>query len=181
MLSRGLAHAALPRYHGVCMPEGLTHLVDRKGSIVIDSRFLPILFVTFRGGSTEGLIRDYFKKLEALHRRLGPDARYVSITDAREASHPPAAVRKLVADLTEAHRDVWSRLVLRSLTVIDSAVIRGAFTAIEWISRRPFDIQMVASVSAALDEAARVLDEAGLPWPTGVRRGGDTFPTPPTD
>lgn len=77
---------------------------------------------------------------------------FVSIVDARRMTRAPSAkVRRMIADWEQANGDLGSRYNRGVAFVTESALIRGAMTALQWISP-----PRVPTVYEATMESARV-------------------------
>jgi hypothetical protein len=134
--------------------------------VVAEERFAPIYVSTWFGEATERVVMDYF----AYHRRMMDEhirARrpFAIITDATDAERPSPKVRSLIAEITDASADPGA-LMVGNYLVLSNALVRGAFTAMQWLSRKRWPTIVVATpaeaVSRALDELAKV----GAPLPS---------------
>lgn len=134
----------------------------RGGSIAaVDDSHLPVLISTFRGhielemaqwhhGATSVILR---------HRhQLGQPVVY--ITDSRGMHVPSATVRKYWADIMRENEAVMNAM-LGNFVVLDSPIMRGALTAIEWLTTLSRRIHYVATMEQAAVEANRCLSEHG--------------------
>src|SRR5579863_10531447 len=109
---------------------------DGSAAIVFDDGSIPILIASSFGVVTEKLVREAFAWLRAFAvERHARRERWLTIIDARGAGRPPASVRSLVSELTDEIRAAAPDGELASLFVMESALMRGALTAIMWVSR----------------------------------------------
>lgn len=77
---------------------------------------------------------------------------FVSIVDARKMNRAPSAkVRRMIADWEAQHGDLGTRYNRGVAFVTESALIRGAMTALQWISP-----PKVPTVYEATMESARL-------------------------
>jgi hypothetical protein len=101
---------------------------------------------------------------------------YLTIADGRQANRPPATVRKLLAELSQDMSEEGHARFVASILVLESALVRGALTAIQWMSRRALRMESAASMPAAIARARTLLMRAGAPFPSSL---GRDYPTPP--
>jgi hypothetical protein len=150
-------------------PSGVQRIVDESGEIVMDERWFPVLVVTWLDSPGLDAVRRYFEWNERMIDRVraGPGA-YVNITDSLEAHRPSPRVRALVAELTDAMPDDATELGVGNYVVFGSALIRGALTAMQWLSRDPWNITMVASLRQAIERSLDDLEVADVAPPPGL-------------
>jgi hypothetical protein len=94
--------------------------------------------------------------------------RYAFITvSPRGASPPGAQERKAIAEWANLPRSrKFSRdLCVCSASVLESALMRGALTAMMWIWTPASPHKAVADLSEALDYTLSMLEQAGVPLP----------------
>jgi hypothetical protein len=139
---------------------------DGSSSIVLDDSLGSILVSTSFGVTTEKLTRQTFDWLHTFSAAVrARKSHYVTVIDARGAARPPASVRGLIATLTDELRAFAPGVELGSLFVAESALIRGALTAIMWVSRSSWQPIMVSSCDEALQRGAQILRNAGVEPP----------------
>jgi hypothetical protein len=135
---------------------------------VVDATWFPVLFTTFYGANNEPVVRHWFDWYHAQCRRADAEnIQYVSITDATPSERPPATVRKLIADLTDAGEERWTELCLGAYIVLDSAIVRGALTAVQWLSPRTRRLSPVATLEDAIAESSAAMQRANMVLPPG--------------
>jgi len=144
----------------------MPRFTDGTAAIIIDDSTSPLLVATSYGVTTEKLAREAFAWLRefaaGMRARRG---RYVTVIDARQAGRPSASVRQLVSTLTDELREVAPGAELASLFVAESVLIRGALTAIMWVSRSSWRPILVSSCEEALQRGAEILRAAGVEVP----------------
>ncbi len=146
--------AAMPRFE------------DGSSAIVLDDRLGSLLVATSFGVTTEKLTRQTFEWLHTFAAAtLARKARYVTVIDARAAERPNASVRGLISTLTDELRAAAPGVELASLFVAESALIRGALTAIMWVSRSSWRPILVSSCDEALQRGVQILRDAGIEAP----------------
>jgi hypothetical protein len=126
-----------------------------------DSRF-PVVVVTFPGSYSDPEFEDY---LERMTRLLERKKKNVTILDARQASTTTAKQRAKQATWIKAHDALLKEFSCGSAFVIESALVRGALTAILWLQPMPVQHAVVPTMEAAEQWALRRLIEAGVPLP----------------
>lgn len=150
--------------------EGIAIVREGTASVVLDSRAWPVVITTWFGTPTEGLVDRYFDQhATILERGRKNSERIVLISDTFATERPTATARKRIADRTSAHADVAQSITLQSFIVIESALIRGAVTALSWVMPSMEENEVVGSIETAIDRALAALDAAGIARPTGLR------------
>lgn len=95
--------------------------------------------------------------------------RYVSITNLSMMDGVPnASDRKVMADWMGKHSDYVGRWALGNSTVIRSAVVRGALTALYWVQKPPTAQTAHGTLRESIEWGLGMLDQAGIPRPAGV-------------
>jgi hypothetical protein len=144
------------------------YLAYRDGdcAFVADARDFPLLVTTWWGEASVPLVRRFFAWNDAMcTRAMSEDTHVAMVSDNRHSKRPPATVRKLLAELTDASTEIAGGRALPTLVVIDNALVRGALTAIQWLSARSWGVQVVASVEDGLRQALDALAAAGAEPP----------------
>jgi hypothetical protein len=163
------------------MPVDLVGFRDGDCAYVGDIRWFPVMITTFFGESNETQIRHWFDWYHGLFARLpAAGTRYVAITDATRSQRPPPTIRKLIAELTDAFPEPWTEACVATYVVLDSAIVRGALTAMQWLSSRSWRINPVASMADALEQAIAAMTKAGMPIPAGMSPAAYVAPAMPT-
>lgn len=145
---------------------GVTVLEDGDAAVVMDERSWPLVTSTWFGTSTEPLVEQFFRHTDGqLDRANARGEKIVLIADTYGASPPPAKVRRRIAELSSAQGPRSEPLVLVSVTVIQSVLIRGAVTALSWIDPSLSRGKNVASFDAALASALAAMQAAGVGVP----------------
>jgi hypothetical protein len=133
------------------------------GRVVFDDRYAPLLIATFFGemglDSAEWFERTHTR---ALHRQIALGSKVVSISDATRSERPSPEVRRFWAENTQNSPPAVKAAMLGTFVVIDSAILRGAMTAIGWLSEEARAIEPFRTVDDAIAEAVRRLDGAGF-------------------
>mgnify|MGYP001347076277 CR=1 FL=1 len=141
-------------------------LRDGDRAFVADRRFYPVVFIKWWGEMNEPLVRAAFRWLDEVNAQARADGiKVVSVNDSRMSKRPPATIRKLMAELIDetGHDDA-----LPSIVVMENPLIRGAMTAMRWLSSREWKVETTADVPAGLRRALALLAEAGVAGPRGL-------------
>jgi hypothetical protein len=151
------------------MPTDYFQARDGEGGVVGDARHFPVLIATWFGEPTERLVRRYFAwsdevASEAYERR----ERYVIIADNTKARRPQPQTRALIATLIDAGPAAKTDRIVESFAVFDSALVRGAVTAMQWLSKKDWNLTTTATVQQAITAALAVLAKHGLRRPPGL-------------
>lgn len=104
---------------------------SHEENIRIDESRLPLFVATFLGSATNEEFAEYLRRLSANLARRQPTA---IVVDSRKAVSVTAAQRKQQAEWIDANRDDLRRYVVGTAFVIESALMRGALTAIFWMT-----------------------------------------------
>jgi len=139
---------------------------DGEAAVVADDRHAPIYMSTWYGAATEQVVVDFF----AYNRRVIDDNMraqrpFVIITDATDAARPAPKVRSLITEETDGSPDPGA-LMVGNYLVLSNALVRGAFTAMQWLSRRRWPTIVVATPAEALRRALVDLARAGARAPS---------------
>lgn len=144
----------------------LRYIVDGGSVVVLDARYWPVVFATWFDEPTESLVRKYFEAHDVLLERGRANREpFVLVTDTFATKQPSAKARRLVADLTNAQPAHAASLTIGSIIVIESAILRGVVTALQWILPRMADSICVATISQAVERSLSTLDERGVKRP----------------
>jgi hypothetical protein len=150
---------------------------DGDASVVGDIRHFPILIATWFGEPTEHLVRAYFAWSDEVAREaFERGQRYVIISDNAHAERPSPTIRKLISALIDAGPAAETDRVITSFVVFESALVRGAVTAMQWLSRKDWNLTTSATVQLAVAGALSVLKQYRMPIP--ARLSASTYVTP---
>ena len=135
------------------------------GEVVVE-RQGPLLFVTWFDEQDERLVDAYFAEYER-HVREAHEAgeRFVLISDALDAKAPGATIRQRIMARTEAMPEFFRDVQIANYVVLASATVRGALTAMSWLSRTPWASEYVATPAEAIERSRGVLRGAGVDVP----------------
>jgi hypothetical protein len=151
-------------------------IVDGEASIVFDESWEPVYIATWFGSATEKMIRFYFDWVGGIVTwRLRANEPFVIVTDGIDAARPSPAVRRLVTELTDALPE-FERVDAGSYLVHSSALVRGAVTAMQWVSKRRYKAQPVSSCAEALRRGYGDLERASVRPPA---RTPESYLRPP--
>lgn len=133
--------------------------VDGESEFVIDTSHLPLLITTWFGSPTLGLVAVYMDWfVHFIDHNRSASRKFVILDDAIRAGRPAPAVRGLLAKI-QCPKDV----VVDRVVVVDTAAIRGAMTALSWITGNP--IKTTQTIDQGVRECLACLDEAKVPRP----------------
>lgn len=139
---------------------------NARGAVVLDDRYAPLVITTFLG-ETDLELGQWFteanKKIFVSQAALG--RRVVSISDATYARKPSPEMRRFWAETSNNAGDSMKQASLATFIVVNSALLRGAITAIGWLSPALRDLESFANIDDAVREGLARLIKAGLPVP----------------
>lgn len=87
----------------------------------------------------------------------------IIVSDARFAAHD-AAQRKLWSDWSNEHMDIATRTTAATIVVLDSVILRGALTALNWITPPRVPQHITASPQEAAQMARTAATTHALPF-----------------
>jgi hypothetical protein len=135
---------------------------EGESTIVVDDHLAPIYFAAWIGVPTETIARSYCNwSTKVIQRAVRTQRACVVIIDSASAARPSAAVRAAIAEMTERTPRV------AVYVSAPHALVRGAITAMQWISRKPWPMTMVSSVEDGAKKALVFLRNAGVTPPEG--------------
>ncbi len=163
------------------MPEEYFTARDGGSSVIGDIRHFPVLIVTWFGEPTEPLVRAYFAWSDEVAREAHANGqRYAIISDNSHALRPSPTVRKLIATLIDEGPAAKTDRVVASFAVFESALVRGAVTAMQWLSRQSWNLHTTATVQHAVEGALDALAEQGIQRPAHLSPATYVTPEAPT-
>jgi hypothetical protein len=113
-------------------------------------------------------VRSYIAEVNALYDRK---ARFATLVDSsRMASVPGAAERRKLAEWQNTTVALIRRYNVFTATVVRSAVMRGALTAMHWVFPPPNEQIAVASFGEGFAIALNRLEADGCVFPDALRR-----------
>jgi hypothetical protein len=133
----------------------------------------PVLYVRISGAVTDRGWRDMYA---AYARFYAKKQRYLCITDATGLrAVPDAQARGLIASLAKVHEPDSKLWIWHSHVVFDSAIVRGALTAITWLAPPVYPISYVATAKDAVARSVSILQEARMQVPESLRVFGTSL------
>jgi hypothetical protein len=138
----------------------------KTGAIVCDDRYGPLLVTTFIGVIDLEAAR-WFEEVHtrAILRQVALGRRVVSVNDSTQTGSPTPELRKFWSEMAERTSPTVLTAMLGTFVVLDSALMRGALTAISWLSPVLRDIESFATLPLALKAGTERLAAAGTPVP----------------
>lgn len=159
---------------------GTLSFVDGSASVVVDDRSWPVVFATWFGEATVPLVEEYFAHHATLIERARAErTRIVLVTDTFGADRPSPKARKRIGELSAAQAATVAPHTLKSIVVIESALLRGVVTALAWIDPGLAQSENIASIEGAIERALALLDGAGIPRPKALTASGYRRPPRP--
>lgn len=127
---------------------------------------LPLALLTTK----RTLVQSDAEPIFAIYRDLcAKQISFVAVSDVRgSTSMPDPLTRKCFAEHAQRfalQSKPWS---LGSIVVVKSEVVRGAMTAIQWLSRSSTQHVYCADMQSAVDHAITLLNAAGVHLPSAV-------------
>ena len=121
-----------------------------------------------------GYARDDFDEMFADYERLiAQGKRYAIVVDfPLNVALMRAAERRLVADWWLPRKDAIMRVNALTVTVLQSALLRGAYTALLWMVQPPNPQGVAASVPEGIRMCVAQLEREGVSIPPKLRAYG---------
>lgn len=153
----GSAVEQLPNY---------TVIRDVNNAVIFDDRVPGFVFTTWFGEATVPLVDRYYERHASHLADLRKEKRrFVLITDTFAAARPSPNARKRIADLLVTLGPDRRYLTVGSYLVIESALIRGAVTALAWLDASLAETVSVPNVDVAIERGLVDLRNAGQAVP----------------
>lgn len=129
----------------------------------VTDRHLPLLLTTFRGELTlEAVQRHSEHVTELIQQQLARRCPIAYVVDARGLSMPSAMIRRYWADQVNKSSSTLAAL-LGTFIVVDNTFLRGALTAIAWMTDAAKSLEYSPSLEDAVERANARLVERGHP------------------
>ncbi len=152
---------------------------DSGDAIVVQVQCFPVVCSTWFSGSSTRAIEQYFRWVhEQIERAAREHAPLVNVTDAGAAGLPDADARRLIAERTKELDTARVTRGFHSVTIVESALIRGALNALAWL-HGDMRTDIVGSRREAVERAATWLRSVGVSAPADAHRVLDSRPAKP--
>ncbi|HSC86129.1 MAG TPA: hypothetical protein VLC09_02615 [Polyangiaceae bacterium] len=89
--------------------------------------------------------------------------KFVTITDTRFNETATARQRQLIGEWVKKNGPQIQRCSYGSVLIVESTLVRGALTAIGWVSQNDFTSSYVKDWDAAVKATLAILQKAGVP------------------
>lgn len=133
----------------------------RSTIATVTDRHLPVLLSTFRGELELNAVRQHDEQVAVIIAKALEQRRpVVYVVDARGVAMPSAMVRRYWATQINASRAVLDSM-LGTFIVLDNAIVRGALTAIVWMTDAGKRLSYVPTFEVALERANGLLTGHG--------------------
>jgi hypothetical protein len=135
--------------------------------VVVDASRMPLVVQRFRQGFDDADVEHMFRQFEFL---FLSGRRYALLVYTDPGPKVMTArQRKMVADWGKAHIEQIRRVNVASAVVIESALVRGALTALTWLFEPPTPQKLVRTLREGLDFCVASLISADVMVPDNVR------------
>ena len=115
-------------------------------------------------------LREYLvHQTEDMRRSAMGGGKAFLVIEARAGLRPPPEIRKMQAEWLEQNQEYMKRSVLGIAFVIDNKLVRGALTAIFWVSRPPVPYRVFATLEEAIAHGVARCDAAKVEVPAAAR------------
>lgn len=131
----------------------------------IDSRYPPIVYVTWAGVPDVALIERYFAvTVEQATELVKLGKRCVMISDTRAMGRTSPLGRRRISELSRTHQELLEQAGYASCLIVENPLVRGVITALSWVDPT-MDSKVVGTVDEAMAWATQTLKEAGAAVP----------------
>jgi hypothetical protein len=137
------------------------------GAIVMSTQRWPVVVINFPPAFSDADLEEHLLECERLLRREQPFYCIRDLTQIKQV--PGATLRRTAATWEQANRAALGRVLIGVANVSASTLVRGAMTAMRWISPSPFPETTVSTLQEALRWGHGRYIERGLPVPEGLK------------
>ncbi|HSC87394.1 MAG TPA: hypothetical protein VLC09_09005 [Polyangiaceae bacterium] len=138
----------------------------RTGSTLeLDTSLWPIVVSTPHGAISDGDLQRLFDTFDSFWKRGEMFVTVSNMTSSRDVS---ARQRQMVGEWLKKNKTSIQRYSAGGVLIVDSALLRGALTAIGWVYQAPLDMSYVKDWTEATDTALARLAKVGISEP-GLR------------
>jgi hypothetical protein len=130
-----------------------------EGTIRVSDELWPLVVITYPSRTEPDDWEAMFDAMRRIHERR---ARFYTLHDATRSGVPSAVERAVIARNTEALAGAVQRLLTGSCIVLESALVRGALTAMYWVAPSIPRSTLVANLPQGYYTAANEMKAAGL-------------------
>lgn len=127
-------------------------------AIEVDISLWPIVRCAPRGVVPDEAYAGMFLTFEKLWDK---GERFLTVTDTRMNESVSARQRQLIGAWVNERGDLIKKFSLGSIIIVDSAMIRGALTAIGWVAQPDLHSSYVSDWSEASSLASQWLETSG--------------------
>ena len=139
----------------------------RNANIDFETRHWPLIVVTLHTLLSDEDLKALFAQWEAVFARR---EKFVALTDARRVKErSPPKQRAMIAEWTKKIEPKVIALSVGHVTVIESALVRGAMTAVEWLHKPKVDSAYFATLREGCDWAIARLQANDIPVTDALR------------
>lgn len=132
-----------------------------------DESAFPLVVVTWTGLASDADFESFFAEQKKL---LAKNLPYVQIADATNAKVMSSMQRRMIAEFSSETSSDAARLCKGTVVIISNPIVRGGMTAVLWIAKLSYPLEVVATFEEALVVAGRWAREAGLKIPPVAKR-----------
>lgn len=127
----------------------------------ISAALFPIITLVVQDPTVDELDEMFNELTKLLEKRPG---KHVTLTDSTAMrTMPDAKVRRFIADRQGAHNEKYGARGMGAVIILDSALVRGALTAINWIRPLADRQEYVATRLEGMQVCVRWMEAEGLP------------------
>lgn len=131
----------------------------RSPRIQLHTDLWPIVRCILQGELTDADYEELFQSFERLWQRR---EQFFLIIDIRQSANSTPRRRQLIGDWMKENRALIQRYSLGSAVIVDSAILRGALTAINWIAQPETPSDYVRNWEEAAKKALLALEKHQL-------------------
>lgn len=144
------------------MPEiiddSISYWTDGENDVVYDARYFPVLMHIGRGSGTPELFTFLYEQRQRYVQRAKDEGvKCVQILHVEDWKPPPADERKMAAEFAKKYDADCAGTCLAMYFIMSNRLIRGALTAISWITGGD-EVPLIPVASIA--DAAALADKA---------------------
>jgi hypothetical protein len=142
----------------------MLRFVEGNAGFVVDDSQPPIYIASWFGEVPASIVKQFFDWQAGIYAAAKAAKKAVAIVvDVTYASRPgPKARAEMVELVDAADHEMYQSGFITNYVCIGNPLVRGAMTAMQWLSRKPWPMNMVSSVQDGIEKSIVFLRQRGV-------------------
>jgi hypothetical protein len=139
--------------------------------VTIFPEYYPVIFARFEGETSvedADAFNDFLRESMSRATENGDDV--VALIDSLATTKVSPAVRKSFADLIRSVEKAWYQRMVGVVVLYENVLMRGALTAISWVSPLALDILAARDLNQGRELLLKAYNKAGVEPPAELDR-----------